>query len=68
MDRWLTSREVAQLLGYSRWTLLRLVSAGRFPAPIRVLGPTSHPRWHAPTVEAWMVAQQAPEHTGGIAP
>lgn len=54
--RWLTQREVAALLGYSPRQVRRLIVAGLFPEPIRVLGPTSHPRWLATTVEAWMAA------------
>lgn len=52
--RLLTARQVAQLLGYSTRTVRRLVLAGALPEPVRLLGPTAHPRWRAADVDAWL--------------
>lgn len=52
----LALRDVAQITKYSPRHVRRLVDAGRFPAPVRVSGPTGRPRWLAATVEQWLLA------------
>lgn len=54
----LALRDVARLTKYSPRQVRRLVVDGRFPAPIRLTGPTGRPRWLAATVEEWLVAQR----------
>lgn len=54
--RTLSASEVAALLGFSRWTVQRLVASGSFPKPIRMSGTNGRPRWYAPTVEAWLAS------------
>jgi prophage regulatory protein len=48
----LKTRQVCELLGICRETLVRWVKEGKFPPPVR-LG-TSHPRWHRETVAEWV--------------
>ncbi len=51
-DRLLNVKEVSALLGVSRTTLHRLVSAGNFPKPVRVGKRAS--RWRQSEVLVWM--------------
>ncbi len=57
MDRLLTPDDMCQLLGISRRTLLRWISSGRVPAPIRV-GSEGRPllRWPAEVIQQWLAA------------
>lgn len=52
--RLLGVREVAETLGVSRAQVYSLLARGGFPPPVRLLGPTSHPRWLASDVEAYL--------------
>lgn len=47
----LTADETAQLVAVSTRTLWRLLSAGKFPRPVRVGGST---RWRRAEVEKWV--------------
>ena len=51
-DRLLNAKEVSALLGVSRTTLHRLVSANKFPKPLRVGLRAS--RWRRSQVLEWM--------------
>ena len=54
--------EVARLLGISKRTLWRLLSAGKLPAPIR-LG--NNVRWRLDEVEQW-ISQGCPTAHSGV--
>jgi excisionase family DNA binding protein len=54
---WLTTREVAQLLGITVGTLRRWIRQGTFPAPAR-LNPRVL-RWRRRVVENWFDQRQA---------
>lgn len=58
--RLLSVAEVAALLGISRSTLWRWISAGHFPSPLQV-GPTVHGKrgWPSFMVESWLQARPA---------
>lgn len=47
--------EVAVILGVSKRTIYRLVSAGEFPAPIRIRASS---RWRRSTVNAWIAERE----------
>lgn len=51
-DRLLNAKEVSALIGVSRTTLHRLVSASNFPKPVRVGKRAS--RWRQSEVLVWM--------------
>jgi excisionase family DNA binding protein len=54
---WLTTREVAQLLGIGPGTLRRWVRQGTFPRPAR-WNQRVH-RWRRSIVEEWLYQRQA---------
>ena len=56
-ERLLNVREVTELIGVSRSTLHRMVSANRFPSPIRV--GLRAVRWRLSEVLVWMESRPA---------
>ncbi|MGO3741193.1 helix-turn-helix transcriptional regulator [Kerstersia sp.] len=55
-DRFITDREVADLLGASRSWPWKLVQDGRLPAPIRLTERCT--RWRLSEIRAWMADPQ----------
>lgn len=53
-------KDIAALIGISRWTLQRWVDEGNFPAPNIVGG--SLKVWRRDTVEKWIVDSLNPPH------
>lgn len=54
----LTIREVRGRIGLSQTTIYRLVAAGQFPKPYRVL---SRSLWRSDEVTAWIEAKTSPK-------
>jgi len=55
-DALLTTTEVTQAVGLTTGQVFRLVARGEFPAPLRLLRPTSVPQWRRSEVDAWIAA------------
>ena len=55
----ITAEEVARMMNISRRTLWRLLSAGRFPQPVRFGGNT---RWRVAEVLRW-IEDGCPQHS-----
>lgn len=61
-DRFLSAKEVASMLAISLRTLWRLLSARKFPKPIRIGG---SPRWRKSVLMSWIDAGCPPLTDGG---
>ncbi len=55
----LTAEEYAAVLKVKRDTFYRWLRRGLLPTPIRIGGPTSHPRWRLADVEADLARRSA---------
>lgn len=53
----LNTAQVSHLLSVSRWTLGRMVDAGKFPQPIRISRKTL--RWSEETIQKWIAEREA---------
>lgn len=53
--------DVAELLGCSTRHVYSIRRQTRFPQPLRLLGPTSKPRWRRADVVRWIEEIAAPE-------
>jgi excisionase family DNA binding protein len=54
--RLLTVDQAAAYVGFSRRTVLRMVEGGKFPQPLRPLGPGTDPRWDMREIDRWIDA------------
>lgn len=60
--RWIDISDICAMLGFNRTKVsTEVVCRADFPAPVR-LGGTSHPRWKATEVSAWISAQRDNSH------
>lgn len=66
MTDWLSTRDVAERLGYRHLTHLRKLLVG-LEIPFRRLTPRSPLRWHWPTIELRIVPRETVSHPESMA-
>lgn len=56
-DRLVTTKQLGEIVPFSRTHIWRLVKAGKFPAPIRI--GENRVAWRLSTVEEWIDARES---------